>query len=481
MEFWNDELRICPHCRHSFDLSEEARRPCPKCGKTVWFYNYRPISEPPDLPRLTPHGLFTNPATALLLIATILLALVALIGLFNGLLVATTSALIAIGFAAFAFLRHRETLHLEEKLSHAHRLQDYASLMRGRAAECTSRHNHLLRTGDARVEHYYSDIYARAVAEREQAARLRGDARRDRQAVAEVESWIHAIAERLIDDHRKWMTQKLRPDPENYQRRRRELEKAFDFVESVGYRLPKKLRESSHATLKAAYVEVVRLQQQRDEQRRLNQQMREEARLQEEAEREIAEAEATEQELELRLERALREHRDVYDAEVEELRRQLAEAHARAERAKSMAQLTRCGHVYVLSNIGSFGEGVYKVGMTRRLDPELRVHELGDASVPFPFDVHVMISCNDAPALEHALHQELTRHRVNRVNLRKEFFRVELDTIIDLIKQHHGEIEYIADPEALQYRETLSMTPDDVVQWEHELEAAGVTTEDLDE
>ena len=91
--------------------------------------------------------------------------------------------------------------------------------------------------------------------------------------------------------------------------------------------------------------------------------------------------------------------------------------------ARFAAQLTKAGHVYVLSNIGSFGEGLYKIGMTRRLEPEERVNELSSASVPFPFDVHMMISCDDAPSLENALHREFHRQRVNKVNFRKEFAR----------------------------------------------------------
>ncbi|WP_210403032.1 GIY-YIG nuclease family protein [Thalassospira sp. MCCC 1A01428] len=94
-----------------------------------------------------------------------------------------------------------------------------------------------------------------------------------------------------------------------------------------------------------------------------------------------------------------------------------------------MAEQTRKGHVYIISNIGSFGENVYKIGLTRRLDPMDRVKELGDASVPFPFDVHAIIYYDDAPALEAALHREFSHSRVNAVNLRKEFFRVDLDKI----------------------------------------------------
>lgn len=115
----------------------------------------------------------------------------------------------------------------------------------------------------------------------------------------------------------------------------------------------------------------------------------------------------------------------------------------------------------MISNIGSFGENVYKVGMTRRLEPMDRVVELGDASVPFPFDVHMMISCDDAPTLENQLHRALNDARVNKINLRKEFFRVDLETIHRLVEENHGEVEYVAEPEALQYRETLEMTDDD--------------------
>ena len=123
--------------------------------------------------------------------------------------------------------------------------------------------------------------------------------------------------------------------------------------------------------------------------------------------------------------------------------------------------MTRSGHVYVLSNIGSFGEGVLKVGMTRRLEPMDRVKELGDASVPFPFDVHMMISCDDAPTLENALHRELHKQRVNKVNFRKEFFHTDIESVRKMVEANHGKVDYVADAEALQYREGADMTDED--------------------
>ena len=237
---------------------------------------------------------------------------------------------------------------------------------------------------------------------------MRQQAARDRESVRSVESRIYAMAERLVHDHLKWTAAKLRPDPENYQRRRGELTKTFDFVESIGYCLPTGIRTEALTRLKDDYKRIVEVFNLREEQKRIKQQIREEERIRQERETALLEAELRERELQRRLDEAIRRHRGVYDAEVEELKRLLADAHAKSERAKSMAELTKAGHVYVLSNIGSFGEGVFKVGMTRRIEPLLRVKELGDASVPFPFDVHVMISCDNAPALECALHRHLT-------------------------------------------------------------------------
>ncbi|SQR96197.1 Chromosome segregation ATPase from phage origin, putative coiled-coil [Escherichia coli] len=148
-------------------------------------------------------------------------------------------------------------------------------------------------------------------------------------------------------------------------------------------------------------------------------------------------------------------HREELEKQRLALEQKIQEAHAQYERAKSMAQLTKQGHVYTISNIGSFGENVFKIGMTRRLEPMDRVKELSGASVPFDFDVHAMISCDDAPALEKTLHDSLEKYRINRINLRKEFFRVKLEKIIREVERHHGQVEYVADPAALQYLQSL--------------------------
>jgi len=113
----------------------------------------------------------------------------------------------------------------------------------------------------------------------------------------------------------------------------------------------------------------------------------------------------------------------------------------------------RAGYVYIISNIGAFGENVFKIGMTRRLDPQDRVDELGDASVPFNFDVHAMIFSDDAPALETALHKAFENRKLNMVNTRREFFNVTLDEIKEVVKKNFDKtVEFIDVPDAEQYR-----------------------------
>lgn len=146
-----------------------------------------------------------------------------------------------------------------------------------------------------------------------------------------------------------------------------------------------------------------------------------------------------------------------YNSRIAELTLELEAARMKVERAKSMAEQTRAGHIYVVSNVGSFGEGVYKIGMTRRLEPMDRVRELGDASVPFSFDTHAMIYSEDAPNIERSLHSVFERKRVNRANGRKEFFRVSLEEVEAEIRRIDPDADFVSEVEAQEYYETLAI------------------------
>lgn len=202
----------------------------------------------------------------------------------------------------------------------------------------------------------------------------------------------------------------------------------------------------------------------KEEQRRIKEQIREEERARREYEKARKEAEKEERMLqkamataEKRLATAAAEERSQLESQMTELKEKLAEAEARGARALSMAQQTKQGHVYIISNIGSFGEEVFKIGLTRRLEPIQRVKELGDASVPFPFDIHAMIHSDDAPALELELHRKFNIHQVNKVNSRKEFFRVQLNEIKNKVNELGIETHWTMKADALEYRESLQI------------------------
>lgn len=143
--------------------------------------------------------------------------------------------------------------------------------------------------------------------------------------------------------------------------------------------------------------------------------------------------------------------------EIEQLTEDLAGARSRNERALSMAEQTRSGYVYVVSNVGAFGRQVHKIGMTRRLDPMDRVRELSAASVPFAYDTHAMVYSENAPQMEAALHQTFADRRVNKVNNRKEFFHVSLEEVKNEVLRLFPDADFIEGVEARDFRETKSL------------------------
>lgn len=212
-------------------------------------------------------------------------------------------------------------------------------------------------------------------------------------------------------------------------------------------------------------VAVMKLKEKsREEQRAIREQIREEQRAKKEIEKAIKQAEREEElvnkaiaKIKKQFEEASGAEKARLETQLQELNIKLAEAEEKGKKAISMAQQTKRGHVYIISNLGSFGENVYKIGLTRRVDPMERVRELGDASVPFPFDVHAMLMSEDAPALETALHRRFVERQVNKVNRRKEFFKVSLNEIRKIINELGIECMWTLECEASQFRETLAL------------------------
>jgi hypothetical protein len=205
-------------------------------------------------------------------------------------------------------------------------------------------------------------------------------------------------------------------------------------------------------------------EREKEEQRQIREQMREEEKARREYERAMRDAAKEEESIRRAMEkaqgqiaRATEEQKAQFEAQLAELAEKLRQAEEKNQRALSMAQQTKAGHVYIISNVGSFGEHVYKVGLTRRLEPMDRVRELGDASVPFAFDVHAMIWSENAPDLEKTLHRKFVEAQVNKVNPRKEFFRVGLADLRATVEDMGLNVTWTMAATAAEYRESLAI------------------------
>jgi hypothetical protein len=249
------------------------------------------------------------------------------------------------------------------------------------------------------------------------------------------------------------------------------LNRSFETINKLGESQQLYITQD-YANLKLQELYLVhehreKVEEERQEQREIRDSMREEEKALKEIEKAQREAENDEQTKAKALDKARQElvqangkQVDRLHAIVDRLEAELRDALERKAKAIARAQLTRSGHVYVLSNVGSFGEDVFKIGMTRRLEPLERVNELGDASVPFRYDVHAMIYSEDAPALENKLHKHFESRRVNMVNMRREFFKVTLDEIRGAIEKHFGEVTFRVTPEAEEFRKTVALWED---------------------
>lgn len=273
-----------------------------------------------------------------------------------------------------------------------------------------------------------------------------------------------ALALRAFDNECDALLTKV--NSRNIAQIREKMERSYEYINKLNVRNAVKI-QPTYLSLKiqelmATYEYALKKEEERAEQLRIKEEMREEARAQRELEKARADAERAQREAERELENARKlfekdQANTELQARIAELELKYQEALENSQRAISQAQLTKSGHVYVISNIGSFGENVFKIGMTRRLEPLDRIRELGDASVPFSFDVHALIYSEDAPALENELHKVFADHQVNRVNPRKEFFKVPLEIIADEVKKRNAKIEFTMLAEASEYYQSLAM------------------------
>ena len=245
------------------------------------------------------------------------------------------------------------------------------------------------------------------------------------------------------------------------------LEIATDGNQSIAPTLNRFINEIEvlfHKQVEIEYEYFVKKEQEKAEQQALKEQMRQEAEERKALERERAKVEAEEEKYNNEIQNVQEQLKGCTDdglvkqlmAKIAELDDKLKKVEEKKEEIINL-QNGKAGYVYIISNLGSFGENTFKIGMTRRQEPMDRVKELGDASVPFAFDVHSFIFSDDAVTLEHNLHTILDKKRKNKINLRKEFFDISIDGLEELVHRIDVTAEFNKTMVATEYRQSLAM------------------------
>lgn len=252
----------------------------------------------------------------------------------------------------------------------------------------------------------------------------------------------------------------------NVESSEKRINSSFSAISNLGticsISLTNRFRDLKLSELHLAYEYQIEKQKEKDRLKELRAEERERVKLEKEIEAERKKLEKESQhynnavkQIESQIANADPSELPALQEKLAELEGKLTDVKKAIEQVDYRAANQKAGYVYIISNIGAFGEGVYKIGMTRRLEPMDRIDELGDASVPFDFDVHALIFSEDAPALEAALHRAFEDRKLNMVNTRREFFRVSLDEIKDVVKNNYDKtVEFLDVPPAEQYRES---------------------------
>ncbi|ENZ5543241.1 DUF4041 domain-containing protein, partial [Enterococcus hirae] len=254
---------------------------------------------------------------------------------------------------------------------------------------------------------------------------------------------------------------------------REKIIKIFDKINNLfkndNAELRKDLLEFKLQELELHYSYLVKINEEKEQQKAIKEQMIEEEKVRREIDREKKRIDKEQRQFNSEISKLITYmqkanadvEKELYANKIKELEEKLKELEIIRENVLQRELNTRAGYVYVISNIGSFGENIYKIGMTRRLEPMDRIKELSSASVPFEFDVHAMIFSEDAPSLETKLHNHFRKQEVNKINQRKEFFKVSLDEIEKIVlENYNGTVTFTKLAKAEQYRRSLELSKD---------------------
>lgn len=255
----------------------------------------------------------------------------------------------------------------------------------------------------------------------------------------------------------------------NLENSKKRLQKSFDQLNRLYQREAVKITQH-YFNLKLdemyiAYEYELKKQEEKELLHEAREKEKEEKRIQKELEKEKkkfdkenVKIEKEIEEVKQKLTAAANEEKAKLEAEIKKLQEALNNNNAEIKKINEWKETPGAGYVYIISNIGSFGEGVFKIGVTRRDNPEERIRELSSASVPFRYDTHVFIFSKDAYELEKELHERFDKQRVNKINRRKEFFKITIDDVKQIVEENKGAVHsFVEKPDAAEYYDTLKI------------------------
>ncbi|HEX6961058.1 MAG TPA: GIY-YIG nuclease family protein [Lacipirellula sp.] len=455
---------FCPECSHAVSGPPDsfaAARVCLGCGEKVTLVDYsREKIPPPPEPKKKPSITWADQALRALVVLGVLLALLAVWAIWtssgSGALWAGVGCLaVAVPLVVrYAYLQ-REVLRVQEALRRTERALVVSNAKITAAAEIN--------------RGFHKNIEKVAAEERRRVQTAFGKESRKLVEQKEDVDWrmrrtedqnriVKNLGEKILNDGVDRVSGDL--TARNFEASRRRLQEVIEFCRENDYPISPRKEEDLLAQLTHRYNRELRLEQERQRRDAVSARLQAEQRVHQQMQSEITRVEAQRSAIRRRLNdaKAASESAESSSTTLNKLKAELAAAEQKARDATSIAQHARAGHVLVLSNVGSFGEGVFKIALSRRIDPLEAVSELAREATPFPFDVHMVVSSENASELVNTLHEALHDCRVNRIDLGKDFFRTDIEAIWRLIVAHHGGVECQREAPADEFRESQAMS-----------------------
>ncbi|MEQ8208722.1 MAG: GIY-YIG nuclease family protein [Lacipirellulaceae bacterium] len=451
----------CPKCGSAAQGQAEQFADaiaCPSCEQKVVFVDYahEAIAAPPK-PKGKPTPTWADRLLQVLIGCGVALIGITLLGLLNGNVSNSTwgsiGAVVAAGAALFQIARlKRDKLHADEARKRTERALVLSNAQITTAANINQgfkkNFDQLVKDEAAKLNVQNAKIVERIdEAKKDAEGRIR--------KADEQDLRLKRLGNRFLEDRFEAIL--LDVTATNLEGSKQRLKEAIDFCRRNDCHILNRREEELNRELVQRYHEEVRRKRNRMQRHAVAKQIQEERRRQEELEAELSRIESEKSAIRDKLASAS-ETSVGDDTVLEKLKKQLADLEAEASHTSDLWRDREKGHIYVASNIGTFGEGIFKINMTSRSDPHGVIEELSKQATPFPFELHMLVSSERAAELLGLIHEALHSTRVNRVDFTKDFFRVNRDDIWRVVVANHGVIEYEDLPSPAQYQESAAMS-----------------------